>query len=275
MYYRYTCINKRNERYVHLEAYQLIEPLVGLLRDPLTICARLNASLVPPELYLDGMESIQSRRFLLMSPSAPTVINPLIGVADPEMVFRPWEFYDADYISNLAISKTILFDLGSSYFASWKSNTAAGSTKWFYEYLKHRSIKPDRIIAFEQAALITQTAWEQLPDDVFPIYTLINVGCSSQNNKFNPWKTLLAIAKPQDYVIIKLDIDTSSIELPLVEQIIRNTNISSLIDEMFFEHHVTVNEMKGSWGEPPGTLKDSYRNFTLLRRKGIRMHSWP
>ena len=91
----------------------------------------------------------------------------------------------------------------------------------------------------------------------------------------NPWNILKTIAKPEDYVIIKLDIDTPALETALCNQILNDTSISSLIDEMFFEMHVTVNEMMPYWGAPGGELKDTYILFRKLRSLGIRMHSWP
>ncbi|CAF1660222.1 unnamed protein product [Didymodactylos carnosus] len=134
----------------------------------------------------------------------------------------------------------------------------------------------NRIIAYEISQLAPATAWEQVPDELMSGYTLINVGCSADKaSKDNPWRILLAAAKPEDYVIVKLDIDTSSIELPLIQQILENSTISQLIDEMFFEHHVTVKEMIRYWGHPPGSLNDSYQYFIKLRQLGIRMHAWP
>jgi hypothetical protein len=76
-------------------------------------------------------------------------------------------------------------------------------------------------------------------------------------------------------VIIKLDIDTPILENELLNQILNDPSISSLIDEMFFEMHVGVNEMRLYWGNQPGELKDTYVIFTKLRQLGIRMHSWP
>jgi len=76
-------------------------------------------------------------------------------------------------------------------------------------------------------------------------------------------------------VIIKLDIDTPILENELIDQILNDKSISSLIDEMFFEMHVTINEMIRFWGTPSGQLKDTYILFTKLRQLGIRMHSWP
>merc|ERR1719356_463454 len=56
----------------------------------------------------------------------------------------------------------------------------------------------------------------------------------------NPWRVLTEVAKPNDYVIVKLDIDHQATELALVKQILEQkpNNISSLIDELFWEHHV-------------------------------------
>jgi hypothetical protein len=65
------------------------------------------------------------------------------------------------------------------------------------------------------------------------------------------------------------------LENDLVNQVINDTSISSLIDEMCFEMHVRVNEMLTYWGTQPGELKDSYILFTKLRQLGVRMHSWP
>ncbi|CAF4293357.1 unnamed protein product [Rotaria sordida] len=151
---------------------------------------------------------------------------------------------------------------------------SAASGRWFYEHHKRFGVKFDRIIAYEHAPLDTKTAWNQLPDDVFPVYTLINVGCAT-SGKFNPWVMLKTLAKPQDYVVIKLDIDTPAIEVPLMNQLLNDSSINSLVDEVFFEHHITAREMQQYWADPPGNLKDSYVLFTKLRQLGIRMHSWP
>jgi hypothetical protein len=153
------------------------------------------------------------------------------------------------------------------------SNLVIG-TRWFYEYFRLNSLQFDRIIAFEAREYSPKTYWNQIPDDIMGLLTFINVGVEKEG-KFNPWNILKSIANIDDYVIIKLDIDRSVLENELVEQILRDESISSLIDEMFFEMHVTVNEMRPFWVHPPGQLKDTYILFTKLRKLGIRMHSWP
>ncbi len=60
MYYRYECVGSNQSNSL---VSQYIEPLIGLLRDPLTFCSYGNRS---AGLRLDGMELLQSKRFLLL-----------------------------------------------------------------------------------------------------------------------------------------------------------------------------------------------------------------
>ncbi len=168
-------------------------------------------------------------------------------------------------------SQKILIDIGSSYFKSRNGNTAEIGTKWFYDYFKERSIRFDRIIAYEYQNLEARRVWEELPDDVFPFYTFINVGVEEKLGKFNPWTMVEAIAKPNDYVVLKLDIDKPVLESALMKQLLdENNRARYLIDELFFEKHVS--DKKESKEDK---LKDSYELFTRLRQCGIRMHGWP
>jgi hypothetical protein len=76
----------------------------------------------------------------------------------------------------------------------------------------------------------------------------------------------------------QLDIDTPHIEGALIQQLMQDPNLTALVDEMCFEHHVYIPEMQKYWGvgaDSPNTLATSYQYYTDLRNKGIRMHSWP
>jgi hypothetical protein len=247
MYYRYACSDSSEPE---LLVSQYIEPLIGILRDPLTMCPSLE---IPPELVVDTTNSVLSKRFILLGPSAAYQ-----DFGKPVTSIVPWLSPPG--------SQTIVFDLGSSYFV--------GGVQWFYEYLRSNSLHLDRIIAFELTQIVPHTYWTQVPDDVIGLTTFINTAIDS-TGKFNPWNILKSIAKPEDYVLIKLDIDAFELETNLANQVVNDTSISSLIDEMFFEMHVTINEMRPHWGSPPGDLRDSYILFTKLRKLGIRMHSWP
>jgi hypothetical protein len=255
MYYQYSCSGSPR-----LIVSQYIEPLIGLLRDPLTICS---PPAIPPSLVIVG-DSIQSKRFFLLGPSASYQ-----NFEKPQTSIVPW--------LRAPGAQTILFDLGASLFGDMQDVTLTStglSTRWFYEYFRSKSLYLDHIIAFEVSPFAPLSYWRQIPDDIIGKLTFINTGVEA-TGKFNPWNILKSIAKPEDYVIIKLDIDTPEIEGPLADQVANDTSVSSLIDEMFFEMHITVNEMRGHWGNPPGELKDTYALFRKLRSLGIRMHSWP
>jgi hypothetical protein len=56
----------------------------------------------------------------------------------------------------------------------------------------------------------------------------------------NPLNMLKRIAKPEDYVVFKLDIDNSKIEAMFVEQLLASPELLALVDDFFFEHHVNV-----------------------------------
>jgi hypothetical protein len=259
MYYRYNCSNSKRAQPL---VSQYIEPLIGLLRDPLTICA---PPAIPPSLVVDYEGSVLSKRFFLLGPSAAiqNYTKPIASIA-------PW-------LSPSPTSQNILFDIGASYFAGSSDpsvNTSNIGARWFYQYFRSHSLSFDRIIAFEVGQYPAQTYWAQIPQDLIGKLTFINTGVET-SGKFNPWDVLKRIAKVDDYVIIKLDIDTPGIESELANQIVNDPSIYSLIDEMFFEMHISVNEMRGFWGSPPGELKDTYTLFTKIRQLGIRMHSWP
>ena len=150
----------------------------------------------------------------------------------------------------------------------------ANSLRWFYDYFHSLSFRFDRIIAFESEQFSPQAYWSQIPDDMIGSLSFINVGVE-KTGKLSPWNILTSIAKEGDYVVVKLDIDQPALENEFVRQVLQNKSISSLIDEMFFEMHVRVEEMIPFWGVQPGHLKDAYVLFTKLRQIGIRMHSWP
>jgi hypothetical protein len=70
-----------------------------------------------------------------------------------------------------------------------------------------------------------------------------------------------AIAKPNDYVVVKLDIDKPLLEMALMKQLLDDGNQARhLIDEFFFEKHVSSDR-----NPQEDKLEDSYDLFTKLR----------
>lgn len=52
--------------------------------------------------------------------------------------------------------------------------------------------------------------------------------------------------------------------------------LNEKIDHFYFEHHVHLEELAGSWGDTmKGTIKESMLLFRDIRGKGIASHFWP
>jgi len=82
-------------------------------------------------------------------------------------------------------------------------------------------------------------------------------------------------------VVFKLDIDTPAVEVALVQQLMKDEELLELIDEFYFEHHVSGSPMQWhGWGDLTksktalGHIQNSYDIFTFFRQRGIRAHSW-
>lgn len=122
------------------------------------------------------------------------------------------------------------------------------------------------------------------PPHVMDVVSYYNVPVDpTPNARFNPWRTLRQVATPADYVVVKIDIDNTPIERALVEQLLADRGLSSLVDEFFHEHHVRDSPMMHQgWAphsapradRPMQTLAQSYELFSRLRQLGIRAHSW-
>jgi len=99
----------------------------------------------------------------------------------------------------------------------------------------------------------------------------------------NPLVHLRALARPEDFVVFKLDVDSPSIELAIIEQLVADRSTASLIDDFYWEHVVKNTPMDHfGWGHdlrrmPTSqhqTVADSYNYFGRLRSMGVRAHSW-
>jgi hypothetical protein len=257
---------------------QLIEPLIGILRDPLTICPRPRR--VKDEVYESfdlGESPIQSKRHFLMGPAAPWTDTP----DDPNSWrvggFNPWAS-DATNQGESRVGQNVLMDIGASLYGGWHSDPGYASALWFVDRFKRHHLSFDWIVSFEIQKHDPDHIYMSVPDDILPHYIYFNQGVEkSPNGRWNPWRILQGMGMtPHDYVVIKLDIDVPDIENALIDQVVNDPRIRRLVDEMFYEHHVNVKAMRPAWGTDSSlTMLDSYRLFGYLRSKGVRMHSWP
>ena len=136
----------------------------------------------------------------------------------------------------------------------------------------------DRILAWEAQRHAPQDIFAQYPTDVFGRVSYYNIPADPEEGaRGNPLRVLKQLTRKEDFVVIKIDIDNDPVELAFIQQILHDPAISELIDELYFEHHVSGHPLhKESWGAAQKlmNMSQSYTIFSRLRELGIRAHSW-
>jgi len=120
---------------------------------------------------------------------------------------------------------------------------------------------------------------------VKPIYHFYNVPITSHISDLHcPLRHIKSITRKEDFVSFKLDVDTSSVEIPLVMELVASTELLQLVDEFFFELHFHCEIMKYcGWDDKMPEKMDWLRLdrvstlslFADMRSKGMRAHIWP
>lgn len=196
-------------------------------------------------------------------------------------------------------TRILFFDLGASLYDSGAGGDNGASLRWFWEKyskLSGKKIPFYRIFAWEAKEYKQKDLWSSFPPEIISRLSYFNVPAdATKGSKMNPWRVLMDVAQKTDHVIVKLDVDNQAVELALVAQLLSPPfKIASLIDELFWEHHVAGSivacphlwkrrnyrlagwrRMKFNLTEPSAeTIGASYSFFTQLRELGIRAHSW-
>jgi hypothetical protein len=137
----------------------------------------------------------------------------------------------------------------------------------------------DHIFGFEMTPIPPKQVFQSLPQQLLNKYHWINVPVSPQpNDRLNPLHSILKTFSPHDFIVVKLDIDTPTVELPLVKQLLDDPGgtFHTLIDHFYFEHHVRLKQLAPWWrSSMKGTVEDSLHLFKQLRENGIPAHFWP
>ena len=174
-------------------------------------------------------------------------------------------------------SLNFLFDAGTSIYSS--------SLLWLNCIYKQHNITFDRIYGWESSLLEPTAFWNEVPKELLAKYHFYNAPMSADISHGNsPLRVIKQMAKPEDFVSFKLDIDTPAVEVATVLQLLENPELYSLVDEFFFELHFRCSVMMGcGWGkkipkEVQGlqlSRKSAMELFVNLRKRGIRSHFWP
>lgn len=243
-----------------------IEPLAGFLRDSSPVCFRRNKK------RNGRVVGLEDKNFILFSDH--TCNNHQIK-SNGGQNWRPLGNMLHGEKHREASPKLIIVDLGATLYY-W--SLSGPSQKYLLEkYLRSGYSNLYRMLSFEANVYQKQKKiFQGVPPSIIPHYQYFNVPITSDvGSKYNPLTLLKAIARPRDFVSFKLDVDNSEIEFALLDQIISDPSISSLIDELFFEHHSNIKEFQWAWKEQVrGSMSDGYKYFRKLRELGIRAHSW-
>ena len=173
-------------------------------------------------------------------------------------------------------SRTIFVDMGGSLLFHSNTNPAITMAKLYEQF----GIRFDHVYAYEMTPFgpsqLQSIFQSKLPPAWETSYHWINVGVDSTvGSKLNPFTMIKEHFQPEDFIVVKLDIDTPSVELPLVQQLLRDLELHTLIDQFYFEYHVKLKELRHNWGDDyDGTIYDALHLMTQLREKGIAAHFW-
>jgi len=176
-------------------------------------------------------------------------------------------------------SKKWLFDAGAS---TYDTGAGGASQSWFVKTYRARGIEFDRIIGWEAAKTDPSNQWDSVPADIKRKTSWFNIPVTTGvGDADNPLTFIKHLTKPEDFVVFKLDIDSPLVEIALVKQLMTDSQLLELVDEFYFEHHVSGSPMQWhGWGDLQNsvaefsTLSESYELFTFLREHGVRAHSW-
>mmetsp|Transcript_22801 Transcript_22801/g.52481 ORF Transcript_22801/g.52481 Transcript_22801/m.52481 type:complete len:421 (+) Transcript_22801:94-1356(+) len=168
-------------------------------------------------------------------------------------------------------SRIVLLDMGASPRFAGASNPMWKILNLFQTKF---GFKFDHIYSFEIKHFEPTEVYKLVPRHLHPAYHWINAGVSiEEGHALNPW-TLLDEFNEDDLVIVKLDIDTPQLEVPLAHQLLNNPSLWNKVDHFYFEHHVRQEEnnfWKRAWD---GSIKDTLELFHGLRKRGVSSHFW-
>ncbi|KAI2498567.1 hypothetical protein MHU86_15911 [Fragilaria crotonensis] len=242
------------------------------------VCKR--AELDPENGILQGFFN-ESRQ---LSYSSSGYIEPLFTpMRHPNFCKDPEDFLNLDYLIHdfgamckqlRKTSRIVFFDLGASLnFHGGKHMSPALKLAALYRKF---GFPFDHFYAFEIKKSDSQMVFDKVPLELLAAYHWINVGVSPDvSSRNNPWNLLLENYNQDDLIIIKLDVDTRSVEVPLARQLLNNPQLHNLVDHFYFEHHVKMAEIAHLWKTiMKGSVQQSLNLFQNLRKKGIPAHFW-
>ena len=154
-----------------------------------------------------------------------------------------------------------------------------------YRLYQDRCLEPDAIYGWELEKGITSDQWwgsaaasVRSKTRFFEVPVMEGELDEALAGKPNPASFLQMLAfacKPEDFVVVKLDIDTPATEQTIIAVLAQQPNLAALIDELFFEYHFFFDGLDFGWGDKvDGDVDTAIGTMYRLRSLGIRAHFW-
>ena len=181
-------------------------------------------------------------------------------------------------------SRTIFIDMGASLQYHIDDNSSKElelpPTLQLLNLYSKFGIQFDHIYGYEYTIMDPNLVYNvQIPNKYKAAYHWYNIGVSSNITSYtNPLRLILdTYNKETDFIVIKLDIDSPTIEIQLSKLLLELPELTKLVDIFYFEHHIAMKELSPAWKSTminSGSIQDSMEFFTSLREHNILAHYW-
>jgi hypothetical protein len=155
-----------------------------------------------------------------------------------------WNVFRKTAVSSAYTPKSFYFD------STYSAGGVGTSQSWFVDTFAARGIHWDGIYGWEARAYPPSNVWSQIPPKLKPIYHWYNVPVNPEpNHPDNALEYIKRVARPEDFVLLKIDIDNTPVEEALVNQLLASDELLGLVDEFFSSITSTLPQCTGPGGQ--------------------------
>jgi len=155
-----------------------------------------------------------------------------------------------------ATGRVFLFDLGAS---TWNKGAGGSSQDYFWKLYRDAGLQISRMFLWEANKREPKAIFSAVPGEAFHSYQYFNIpAVPDQGDPKNPFEIMRLLGQKEDFIVIKLDIDNGPVENRFIEQLLHDEELLSLVDEMFFEHHVNFGPMRRYWKKQVDKSKKTF-----------------
>lgn len=217
---------------------------------------------------------------------------------------------------SLRRGRMLFYDLGCAGFGFMPTNSTVAlrggarvrlkgigpSIPTFYALYARNCMPFDALWAWE--ATHQSDWWSYVPGWMRPKLTFVNEPVEFNTSTVrDPLAMLRRTARREDYVVMKIDVDTYKDQTRLVEEIAAQPRLYELVDELFFEYHFHVDDSTQAnhprprrerehcakraaamsanerfkfqgYAQSCDTVDEAISLMQKLRRRGVRSHFW-